>query len=105
MRHTKGKWYLQKFTDHYTNIIRCDNGKGQETLWIASTPQNSGSEARENAKLISKAPEMYEALKDVLIILNAMLKIISWKSVRKKILNRVKKIESLLKEIEDETTN
>ncbi len=59
MKHTKGKWYLQEYTDAYTNIIRSDNGKGFETLYVASAPN------REDAKLISKAPEMLETLKDI----------------------------------------
>lgn len=54
---TKGKWYLQEYTDAYTHIVRCDNGEHQ-TLWVASTGQDSRKEARCNALLISKAPEM-----------------------------------------------
>lgn len=55
---TKGEWYLQKFTDHYTNIIRCNNSTGFETLFIASTPQNPSPETRANAQLIAAAPEL-----------------------------------------------
>jgi hypothetical protein len=59
---TKGKWYLQEYTDAYTNIIRSDNGKGFNSLFIAYTPQYPSKEVRYNAKLISKAPEMLEML-------------------------------------------
>lgn len=61
---TKGKWYLQEFTDVYTNIVRCDNGKGNETLWICNLHGESAENRnRYNAQLISKAPEMLEMLK------------------------------------------
>lgn len=58
--HTKGTWYLQEFTDAYTNIIRCDNGTNK-TLFIASTPQNDGDEARANAKLMAASPDLLNA--------------------------------------------
>jgi hypothetical protein len=61
---TRGKWYLQKFTDVYTNIIRCDNGE-HSTIYIASTLQSSSKETRFNALLMSKAPEMLEMLEIV----------------------------------------
>ncbi|MCT3788474.1 hypothetical protein HZQ67_13955 [Elizabethkingia anophelis] len=60
---TKGKWYLQEYTDSYTNIIRCDNGKGADTIFLASTPQSTSPEERYNALLMSKAQEMLETLK------------------------------------------
>lgn len=62
---TKGKWYLQEFTDNYTNIIRCDNGF-HKTLFLASTSQTSGGEARANAQLMSCAPEMLEMLEELM---------------------------------------
>jgi hypothetical protein len=66
--YTKGEWYLQGYTDAYTNIVRCNNGKGHETLYIASTPQSSLPEARANAKLMAAAPDLLEALRDVIAI-------------------------------------
>lgn len=65
--YTKGEWYLQKYTDAYTNIVRCKNGK-HETIFIASTPQSSLPEARANAMLMSAAPDLLEALKEVIAI-------------------------------------
>ncbi|MDV3583426.1 hypothetical protein CMU85_18155 [Elizabethkingia anophelis] len=59
---TKGKWYLQEYTDSYTNIIRCDNGKGADTIFLASTPQSTSPEERYNALLISKSLEMLSIL-------------------------------------------
>ncbi|MBE8712556.1 hypothetical protein [Sphingobacterium hungaricum] len=66
---TKGKWYLQEFTDNYTNIIRCDNGF-HKTLFLASTSQTSGGEARANAQLMSCAPEMLEMLEAIQLTLD-----------------------------------
>jgi hypothetical protein len=66
--HTKGKWYLQKYTDAYTNIVRCNNGKGHETIFIASTPQSSLPEARANARLMSAAPDLLESLQEIIAI-------------------------------------
>lgn len=66
--YTKGEWYLQKFTDAYTNIIRCNNGKGHETLFIASTPQSSLPEARANARLMAAAPDLLESLQEIIAI-------------------------------------
>lgn len=68
MQFTKGRWYLQKYTDAYTNIIRCDNGKGHETLFIAATPQSWLPEARANAKLMAAAPDLLEALQEIIAI-------------------------------------
>jgi hypothetical protein len=65
--YTKGEWYLQKFTDAYTNIIRCNNGK-HEKLFIASTPQSDLAEARANAQLISAAPDLLESLQEIIAI-------------------------------------
>jgi hypothetical protein len=65
--YTKGEWYLQEFTDAYTNIIRCNNGK-HETLFIASTPQSDRPEARANAKLMAAAPDLLEALQGIISI-------------------------------------
>jgi hypothetical protein len=67
MSYTKGEWYLQKFTDAYTNIIRCNNGK-HETIFIASTPQSTLPETRANAKLMAAAPDLLEALQEVVRI-------------------------------------
>ena len=60
-KHTQGRWYLQKYTDVYTNIIRCDNGKGNETIYIANL-HGEGCNNRANAKLIAAAPDLLEAL-------------------------------------------
>ncbi len=79
MKHTKGKWLLE------------DSGLTMFKYSI-ETDDNSTEIARvgtkEDAKLISKAPEMYEALKD--IIAN------NW-NIKPKTVNN---IVSLLKEIE-----
>lgn len=53
MKFTKGKWYINKLYS-YIGIYNHSTDKA-----IARLPYTSG----DNAKLISKAPEMYEALK------------------------------------------
>lgn len=62
---TKGEWYLQEKTDAYTNIIRCNAGKGQETLFIGYTSNRSESENQHNAKLCATAPQLLEMLSDM----------------------------------------
>lgn len=58
---TKGRWYLQPFTDAYTNIVRCDNEKGMETIWICNCHGTSKTD-RPNARLMAAAPDMLAAL-------------------------------------------
>jgi hypothetical protein len=66
--YTKGEWYMQKYTDAYTNIVRCNNGKGHETIFIASTPQSILLEARANARLMAAAPDLLESLQEIISI-------------------------------------
>lgn len=66
--YTKGKWYLQEYTDAYTNIIRCNKGKGFETIFIGYTGQSSSPETRVNARLMAAAPDLLEALQEVIAI-------------------------------------
>lgn len=63
---TKGKWYLQEFTDAYTNIVRCDNGKGFETLYIGATGHNTDPKTRADARLMAAAPDMLNALTNLI---------------------------------------
>ena len=65
---TKGEWYLQSYTDAYTNIIRCNNGNGHETIYIGSTPQITLPYARANARLMAAAPDLFNALNEILAI-------------------------------------
>lgn len=65
--YTKGEWYLQEYTDAYTNIIRCNNGK-HETLFIGYTGQSSSPETRANARLMAASPDLLEALQDIIAI-------------------------------------
>lgn len=66
--YTKGEWYLQKYTDAYTNIIRCNKGKGFETIFIGYTGQSSSPETRANARLMAAAPYLLEALQEIIAI-------------------------------------
>jgi len=54
---TQGKWYMQEFTDVYTNIIRIKT-ENHDTIYVGSTPQDPKSESRYNALLMSKSLEM-----------------------------------------------
>jgi hypothetical protein len=66
--YTKGEWYLQSYTDAYTNIVRCNNGKGHETLYIAGTGQSNSPETRANARLMAAAPDLLESLQEIIAI-------------------------------------
>jgi hypothetical protein len=66
--YTKGEWYLQEYTDAYTNIIRCNKGKGFETIFIGYTGQGNSPENRANAKLMAAAPDLLEALQEIIAI-------------------------------------
>ena len=63
---TKGNWYLQTNADAYTNIIRCNSGKGFETVYIASTPQITGEEFHANAQLMAASPDLLKALEELI---------------------------------------
>jgi len=67
---TQGKWYVQEYSDAYTNIIRCDNGKGFTSIYIASTSQNPAPETRADAQLIATAPELLESLQEMVFLFN-----------------------------------
>lgn len=68
----KGEWYLQDFTDVYTNIVRSNQGEGFETVFVCNL--HGSSEAnRPTAKLISAAPDMYSALESSLQMLEQTL--------------------------------
>lgn len=61
---SKGDWYLQEYTDAYTNIIRCNKGKGFEGIYLASTGHSSSKECRYDAKLMASAPLLLGKLED-----------------------------------------
>lgn len=63
---TEGDWYLQHFTDAYTNIIRCNDGEGHDTLFIGSAYSGSDKKNRYNALLMSNSLKMFNMLVDIL---------------------------------------
>ena len=86
MKYTKGKWDWEKsLFPTFRDEIQIASDSKDEIQWIALCH----SEA--NAKLISKAPEMYEALK---------LYISDLRNVSPGGNSRIDQMESLLKEIE-----
>jgi hypothetical protein len=63
MKHTKGKWFVEKgWHKAESHIVAND-----KTIVICRTIEANIpiEEGEANAKLISKAPEMYEALKEI----------------------------------------
>lgn len=62
-KHTSGTWYLQEYTDEYTNIIRCNN-RTNENLFIAYTPQNGGAQARANAQRVVDCVNAMDGIDD-----------------------------------------
>jgi len=70
MKHTKGKWRAVNFihkmdTGMFRNSIAVYIGNTKNGVLAANAYGKSLEEAEANAKLISKAPEMYEALKEI----------------------------------------
>ncbi len=115
MKYTKGKWAWQKFGQHY--LLAAQHGSreiiiGANCLRGGSYPSmnNDGilraiNPDHPNAKLISKAPEMYKALK---WFINSMedgsLQVYTdddqHKAVRDDNNDNINKIYSLIKEME-----
>jgi hypothetical protein len=67
MKHTNGPWFVQPKSDVYTNIIRPESNYGSI---IASCPQSSTDETKANARLIAAAPDLLNALEQMMISLN-----------------------------------
>ena len=98
---TKGEWYLQPYTDAYTNIIRCNRGIAHETYFIASTTQNTSEETRYNAQLMAKSPLLLETLfQCVNLIKEARTDLFSWpeRIIAKELVQRAEQL------IKDATT-
>lgn len=96
MKHTKGKWKLLILPNSRIRIL-----EQYRTEYIASIPtgyaiKKSYEESIANAKLISKAPEMYEALKIAVHMFNTYHK----ENSTDGLIEHYKNVESLLKEIE-----
>ncbi len=76
MKYTKGKWEIPKSESLKGNISIIQNGDWIKGCWIATVQGPNVGPAEDevigNAKLISKAPEMYEALKKIISIQDIM---------------------------------
>lgn len=59
---TKGNWYLQDYTDAYTNIIRSNDGIN-ETIYITNI-HGTYKNNRYDALLMSKSKDMLEKLQE-----------------------------------------
>lgn len=60
--HTPGPWHYQENSDPYTHIVR-DSAE----RYIGGCSQDSGGNAEANARLIAAAPELLEALKELVL--------------------------------------
>jgi len=61
---TNGEWSYQEDSDAYTHIVRCNSGKGKETIYICSTAQSSTPYAEANARLIAVSPDLLSELRE-----------------------------------------
>lgn len=77
-KYTQGNWYFQTEADVYTNIIRCDAGKGKETLYIGCCEQSA------NAQLMASAPDLLEALQSMLKAFGEIAEAFDEKEVKEK---------------------
>lgn len=109
MNYTKGKWTAEHWVkvkgqgDIPTEIFASKNGERMQVASINFDINRdlNADEAHANAKLISKAPEMYEALKDIserAQLCRRILKSNKYTKGEWNILN-TEKIESLLEEL------
>jgi hypothetical protein len=65
MKHTPGPWTVGTSDDHWKREVRGESGKA-----VAFSGCFPIAEAHANAKLISAAPELLEALKDVMHLID-----------------------------------
>lgn len=106
MKYTKGKWSVKKLNIGIQIVAPSDVSRSSKMTWPIAKIIEVGNydEAESNAKLISKAPEMYEVLIEEKENLNNDLDnmISSDYNVhaRKILENRIKRIESILNKIE-----
>lgn len=60
-KHAPGPWAYQEDSDAYTHIVR-----GPGNRFICQLAQTPSAEIEANARLIAAAPELLEALKDLI---------------------------------------
>ena len=110
MKYTKGKWITQPSLEGQEKgtIHILLNGYMEPNGWIADALGPHVGPCQEeviaNAKLISKAPEMYEGLKGVIRLKELIMPPPNIPAVHqneaKAIMTMISKIESLLKDLE-----
>ena len=91
MSYTKGKWEIKKFT---IGNVESENGRYIANCMGYSTNMDKGEHVQENlanAKLISAAPELLEALKQAQLGIENMS---GWEELDKHIKKVIKKAES-----------
>ena len=67
---TKGKWEVSKNNTFGRQMIDLGDFKGSIDVWYHNGDTMTKQEAKANALLISKAPEMLDKLKEVLIMVD-----------------------------------
>ncbi len=97
MKHTKGPWKCSSVMNFSDTLVSYISNKNKNVAQLRGCETGEEDEAEANAKLISKAPEMHEALKMVALCSN-------YEESKKMLGNSPKhwtrKLESLLKELE-----
>ena len=96
MKYTKGKWHVEnENSNKFFPSVHCN---GFRSPLICNTSKTR-SENQANAKLISKAPEMYKELKILYPFLKDHLN--NFEGITRESLKlKLERIEELLKEIE-----
>ena len=66
-KHTPGKWQVHERFPHCYAIANCDeHGVRKSIAWLGQSTNKSNEENLANARLIACAPELLEALEDVI---------------------------------------
>jgi hypothetical protein len=101
MKHTKGKWEVTNLTGKYFEVsAHTETIKRNSGYPVAKITTHVNEQAKANAKLISKAPEMYEALKSTYSHLLKEYNKYEFQDQTTIARAQLKLIKSLLKEIE-----
>ncbi len=100
MRHTQGKWLINKPDFENIEII---NTKGQFICTISSKSEFIDDECKANAKLIAQSPIMLSLLKEEVEYLNGWMVVIPNSTIRSQMAERKDFILMTIKQATDAT--